>query len=300
MAGALKPTANAPSDQLPGLLVFGGRVVSLRPAFSGGWHPGELIWSLNGDPAGLSGFELYREATGIVAAGSLDGADLWFESIGDHHLAAERLIAWAQERVDPRLLRVRAFDDDAVRTGWLAARGWAPAEAEGLLFAIDITRPTPETDNAVGFRLGDCVDVDIEARAGLHRDAWSSLGHIGLGGVTSTFSTDLYRRLRSAPLYDPALDILAFAPDGRMVASCIAWADPASGVGVFEPVGVHPGYRGRGLARLVIHEGLRRLRERGMTAAHVGTAHFNSAAAKAYSAAGFELVGRSRWWAMQA
>ena len=292
--------ARSAREALYDLLVFGGRLVSLRPHLSGGWHPGELAWSFNGDDAALQNVEFRRDAAGVVGVGSLDGGDLWVEATPEHDRLVGDLIASAQAQAAPGAVRVRAFDDDVLRTAWLADRNWEPVAAEGLLFAIDLTRPVPETADAAGFRVGDCVDVDIEARVRLHREAWSALDHIGLPGVTSEFSIDLYRKLRSVQLYDPSLDIIAFSPDGQMVASCIAWGDAASGVGVFEPVGVHPLYRGRRLASLVLHEGLRRLRERGLTAAHVGTAHFNNAAAKGYSAAGFSLVGRSRWWAQSA
>ncbi|HEY2051990.1 MAG TPA: GNAT family N-acetyltransferase [Caulobacteraceae bacterium] len=90
--------------------------------------------------------------------------------------------------------------------------------------------------------------------------------------------------------------MLAVATDGGFIASCIAWADEASGVGLFEPVGVALAWRGQRLARLVILEALRRLQSRGLPEARVGTAAFNQPAISAYLACGFEQVDESWWW----
>src|SRR5262249_54888493 len=121
------------------------------------------------------------------------------------------------------------------------------------------------------------------------------LDHLGIQG-RSTFSTERYLSLKQMPVYDPTLDMLVVAPGGEFVANCICWADAASGVGVFEPVGAALAFRGRRLVRFMMGEAVRRLKARGLGEARVGTAHFNAAAIKAYLAAGFTLVDRSQTW----
>jgi mycothiol synthase len=46
---------------------------------------------------------------------------------------------------------------------------------------------------------------------------------------------------------------------GRFLAYCVGWLDIANGFGHFEPVGCRPSVAGRGYARAVIIEGMRRM-----------------------------------------
>jgi ribosomal protein S18 acetylase RimI-like enzyme len=65
------------------------------------------------------------------------------------------------------------------------------------------------------------------------------------------------------------LDCVVEAPDGRLVAYCLAWLDSANAVGELEPVRTHPDFRRLGLASVVCRFALRRLREEGATRAVV-------------------------------
>ena len=99
-----------------------------------------------------------------------------------------------------------------------------------------------------------------------------------------------FRRFMQSPVYDPELDVVAVAPDGQIGSFCIAWPDPVTGEGLFEPVGTHPDFQRRGLGRAVMLEGLYRLRERGMTEACVSTNANNTPAVKLYESVGFHTV----------
>jgi ribosomal protein S18 acetylase RimI-like enzyme len=139
-----------------------------------------------------------------------------------------------------------------------------------------------------GARFRRMTGADAQERAELHRDAWSVWG-------TSKFSDALYGRLRSAPLYDTDLDVVV-EYRGQLASYCVCWLDTANAAGYFEPVGTRPSMTGRGLGRAVIREGMRRLREKGMRRAFVGTAAVNEAAAALYTSAGFEIVERERFY----
>lgn len=75
--------------------------------------------------------------------------------------------------------------------------------------------------------------------------------------------------------------------DGVAVACCIAWPDALSGAGNFEPVATHPDAERRGFATAAIAEGLRRLRDAGMTWAIVRTPLSNTGAQALYRSLGF-------------
>ena len=76
-----------------------------------------------------------------------------------------------------------------------------------------------------------------EERVEVRRDVWQP----------SQVTLEAYRRLRAAPGYDPRLDLVAVAPDGKFDSYCICWFDPESRTGLFEPLGTRQAYRGRGL-----------------------------------------------------
>ncbi|MGH2930956.1 MAG: GNAT family N-acetyltransferase, partial [Solirubrobacteraceae bacterium] len=193
-------------------------------------------------------------------------------------------------------LKVRAFDEDHRRLAAFEALGFHEAEPEGVDFRMDLTGDLPEAALPGGVSLRDSVGVDPEARAATHRAAWNHLEHLGIE-ARSSFTAAAYEAIRAMPVYDPTLDMLAVAPDGALVANCIAWADEASGVGVFEPVGVARAWRGRRIARAIMLEAARGMKARGLRDARVGTTPFNAAAIAAYLAAGFAPAGGFHWWA---
>ena len=147
----------------------------------------------------------------------------------------------------------------------------------------------------MGLAVRDSVRIDPDARAKAHRAAWNHLEHLGIE-ARSSFTTETYLSLTHLPAYDASLDMLAVTPMGELVGNCIAWADDASGVAVFEPVGVAPAWRGRRVASSMMGEALRRLKARGFAEARASTASFNHAAVAAYLACGFKRADECWWW----
>jgi ribosomal protein S18 acetylase RimI-like enzyme len=123
---------------------------------------------------------------------------------------------------------------------------------------------------------------EIEDRVAIHREVWHP----------SRVTLDGYRAMRTVPGYDPELDIVAVAPDGTIAAYAICWHDEVNRNGLFEPVGAREASRGRGLAKAVLLETLRRLRERGCEHAYVYTTEDREPACRLYLSAGFEIIGR--------
>jgi GNAT superfamily N-acetyltransferase len=282
---------------LPALLTFASEATRLRAPLRAAWHPGDIVWGLK--PAFGAAADLYA-----VSVEDQVAAALWFEGPGDlrlevlpdHEYRVAELVGWAEGRTRAANLDLTVFDGDRRRQHALAGLGFERRGPEGVQFDLTLASMREGPSPPPGLRLRDGVGIDPDARSASHRDAWNALDHIGLPSARSGFTTDVYRSLLDAPVYDPWLDIVLQAPNGRLVANCIVWADPASGVGVVEPVGTHPDFRGRGLAGVVIAEGLRRLRALGLSTARIGTAHFNAPAIAAYAAMGFDQVDRSSVW----
>jgi mycothiol synthase len=87
--------------------------------------------------------------------------------------------------------------------------------------------------------------------------------------------------------YDGERDLFVRSPDGRGASACTIWFDPVNKVGLFEPVGTHPDFQGKGLGKAVMAEGLRRMKAAGMTRAIVGFDPTNAAALALYTSMGF-------------
>jgi ribosomal protein S18 acetylase RimI-like enzyme len=281
---------------LAALITFASRAIAQRFPLNAVWHPGDVVWELQRDLVGANAdIRLWEAAGGVVAVAWMVGpGQVWIEALPAHEALLPAMIGWAEQAAGNGSLSVRAMESDAVRVAVLEGLGYRKAGAEGVHFRRDLAEPIPEPELPEGFRIIDCVEVDAEARAACHRDAWNHLDHLGIA-ATSTFSADIYRHLATSAVYDPTLDLLIQTSDGLLACNTVVWDDPASGFGTFEPVGTHHDFRGLRLARAITLEGCRRLRERGRRYARVGTAHFNAPAAAVY-ASSFELIDRSFWW----
>ena len=286
------------ADDLAPLLSFGSRAFAERFPLNANWHPGDFVWELHGRRDRPQPIRMWDSTTGVVAVAWLMGpGQLLIEALPDGEHLVPGIVARAEASAhDQAELSIRVFENDVGRTAALERLGYRRAAPEGVWFRMDLAAPPPVCSAPEGFSVRDSVGVDPARRAGAHRDAWNDLSRIGLPDARSSFTTEAYLSLRAAPVYDAALDLLVQSPEGELVANCICWADAESGVGVFEPVGTHAAYRGRGLARLAILEGCRRLRASGHRWARVGTAHFNAPAISAYRSCGFELYDRTSWW----
>jgi GNAT superfamily N-acetyltransferase len=94
-----------------------------------------------------------------------------------------------------------------------------------------------------------------------------------------------YRNIQNAPLYRRDLDIVAIACDGAVASFCTIWFDDVTRTGVFEPVATVPAHQRRGLGKVVMCEGLRRLKRIGAMRAYVGS--YSPEAGALYASVGF-------------
>lgn len=277
------------------------------------WHPGDMVWQVfpfshlsrieeirlwfDGD--GLAGFVFFEpplNCTFDVRPGiPLDGPLLddmlgWAEARRRELARPGEEVPIAYEMLRGETLATIALESDLERRHSLEDRGYMLTRARhNVRYSQPLDHEIPPAPLPQGFRLRHATDADIDARAELHRDAWSVWGK-------SRFSSKRYARLREAPLYNPELDVVLEAPGGQLVSYCIAWTDAASGIGIFEPVGTRPSFARQGLGRAVVTEGLRRLRELGMHTARMGTASVNTGALALYPSCGFELVDRELYY----
>jgi len=72
-----------------------------------------------------------------------------------------------------------------------------------------------------------------------------------------------------APGYSSDWDLVVIEPNGQVVAFCVAWLDEENSVAEIDPVGTHPDYRKRGLAKALLTTCFARLNRHGIAKAQI-------------------------------
>jgi GNAT superfamily N-acetyltransferase len=98
---------------------------------------------------------------------------------------------------------------------------------------------------------------------------------------------DIADRLRECGLYNRRLDLVIYGPDQEVAAYGLFWADPITKVGLVEPMRTNEGFQRRGLATLLLCEGLTRLSDEGCQRMKVTYMLDNEASRRLYTGCGF-------------
>jgi ribosomal protein S18 acetylase RimI-like enzyme len=267
---------------------------------SGYLHVGDLVWRVfyllrdfapreiitlwedaHGD---LWGFTLcYADAFDLQMLPTLRGSHAEREAFAwSEHRAAE--IARRQSETGPVTLYTDIYADDVILRELVEEAGYEPV-SEWLYMTRPLNAPLPEPALPEGFAVRHVAGThEAEKRADVHAAAFSP---------HSSMTAEAYRDFMHAPGYDADLDIVTVAPDGRFASFAMCWYDPANRIGAFEPVGTRPDFQRMGLGKVVMAEGLRRLKRLRAETAMVLSEKDNLAAQGLYGAVGFEEANRA-------
>jgi mycothiol synthase len=270
----------------------------LRPTSH--WHPGNLLWNIyyfSADVDPEKSLRLWEENGAIVGFA-------WFDEPGSVEVqvdprlkrrnlldfVVDDMLAWAAECSEPfqtpaegGKLITWASEADSDRREFLAQRGFQQDDFAMVRLSRSVEADLPERQLDSGWEVRPVADSsEFSRRVELHREVWAP----------SQLTQSAYERLRGAPGFLPELDLVLVQPDGEFASYAICWFDPGSRSGIFEPVGTRPDVQGKGLGRLIMFEGLRRLKALGARMALVSTSTFNQRAVKLYEAVGFREVNR--------
>jgi len=224
------------------------------------FHAGQLAWnycSAGGLTTGTEAISLWRVDGGVVGFGWAESTD-WLELQVDpaDPRVADAVLEWFEEWSDAPQQSALVMEGDPCEEA-LAEAGFEPEPDAWFLqhHLLDLAglRPVPSTP---GYALRHVEPGEAAERAACHRAAWADFGP---SGVTAA----AYERLMATFPYRADLDWVAVDATGTMVASALVWLDPATGVGLVEPVGCVPEHRGHGLAGAVTLAALDRLRDLG-------------------------------------
>lgn len=266
------------------------------------FHVGDLTWQLF-----MYTREVFRPEERIALwerpDGEIDGFGWyypkWTEAVieldprlrgtAKWHERFDAFVAWANTRhaADEQAtapLTISKFETDADFAAYIAEHGFRRNDAPPMRFhhrSLHADLPAPVRPE--GFTVRPLLgEQEYAQRVEIHREVWAP----------SRFTVEGYRQLRASPGYDPELDLVAVAPDGTFGAYAICWHDEVNRSGEFEPVGAREAFRGRGLAKAVLMEGLARLKAHGCTDAYVFTPEDRIPACRLYLSAGFTVANR--------
>lgn len=251
------------------------------------WHVGDVTWRMlfdsRFDPA--QNVRLWEDENSELVAFA------WFYPT--HHMDIQTLepalwpemIAWGVERMrtygESDRLRVAAPDAATALITYLQTNGFTFDEAYDYRLACRLDRELPPPVLPDGFTLRTVQgEAEAEQRVKIHHAAFNS-DHVTVEG---------YRSVLRNPAYDPNLDLVIVAPDGRFAAFCLCWIDSQQRIGEVEPLGVHPDFQRQGLGRAIMLEGLRRMQTKGMERTLLSTWIQNDRALNLYKSLGFEII----------
>lgn len=214
----------------------------------------------------------FDEIGPVAAAGLTAWGGTWQADVFAVPSTVDEAVVWAAALEaaaghEWEALRVLVRGDDARLTDLAIASGFTMSDERSGTSWMDAGR-RPPVERVDGF-----VVVDRTARADRPHPMAARNGEL------------VERRLRACSLYDPTLDLAVEDADGTPAGYALFWFDRTTLVGHVEPMRVEDAYQRRGLARMLLTDGLDRLARKGARRLKVG---FESdIAGRLYLGAGF-------------
>jgi mycothiol synthase len=263
------------------------------------WHVGDVPHRLYDNLSGLFPLDavvrLWKNAAEIIGFAVAQPDSARFDAFlhPDYRgTNVERdIVTWAYKIVgqDANPVRANVYAGDATRLQILLAMGFEKdvtylcMTQRALLDKID----APALPNGCVIRPAGIDDAIALQR--LHQAVWDWQPERSYQDAVML-----------KPGYKPERELLAVTGDGVLAAHTIYWLDSINKLGYFEPVGTHPAYQRKGLARALMNHAMRLMREQGMEQVRVCFNFQNDAAKNLYTSLGFQQVGSITHYLKQA
>lgn len=161
------------------------------------------------------------------------------------------------------------------------------------LTAHQLTEPVSTPQLPDGFMVRQLQGVqEVEEYVAMHREAFG----------TTHMTVEHRLAMMSNPDYQPELDVVVVAPDDTFAAFCVCTINrevneqSGQNEGEIGLIGTRLAYRNMGIGRVMLLEGLQRLKACGMSIATPGTTSSNASAIRLYESVGFRIAIRMLWY----
>jgi predicted N-acetyltransferase YhbS len=216
---------------------------------------------------------------------------VWFDEIGP--VAASGLTAWADNWQADVFAVPSIVKEEVIWAATLEAAAEQGGEAlevlvhedDALLVDLALKSGFAMTDEASG-----TAWMDTDQRAPVaHIDGFAIVDRVARADrphpMIARNGELVEQRLRRCSLYDPTLDLAVEDADGTVAGYALFWFDHTTLVGLLEPMRVEDDFQRRGLAHMLVTNGLDRLARKGARRLKVGFE--TDAARNLYFGAGF-------------
>jgi GNAT superfamily N-acetyltransferase len=192
----------------------------------------------------------------------------------EEHFAKKKREQGAKEK-----LHIHTIEGNSARESLLSELGYQKGKTYGYL------RLRPSCLSIPEFAIPEGYEVR-PIRGESEYDQLAAVTRL-VFGHGEAFNSELYKWIANCSFYRQDLDLVAVAPDGTFASFCTFRMDPVSRVTSLEPMGTHPTHRGKGLAKVLISEGLRCSMKYNPTLFYIGGAADTPAANRLYDSVGF-------------
>jgi GNAT superfamily N-acetyltransferase len=240
---------------------------------------------------------LWEEGRKLMAVAIRETRTIYFIHIRPGHpTLLEEVIRWieshsASKKPDPageQVTHIISLEGDPEREEALRRRGFLLGKVYGILRVRDLNAPFPNAPVPEGF-----IIRSVQGREDNEKLAANIRTVFGHG---EWFTAETLEEIARGSFYIRDLDLVAEAPDGAIASFCTFRVDPVSRATELEPMGTHPDYRGLGLAKALISEGMRRLKDYDPLNLYIDGAADNPGANRVYEATGFDTKGTYFYW----
>lgn len=193
------------------------------------------------------------------------GNSIFLQVLWQYRMIEVDMLGWIESEWGQGLETVQtyAYFGDERREEVLRQSGFCDGGEVGYMYAYDVTQEYVEKPLEPGFFIQTLAQyANIDARAEVERKTFGQ----------SILTRQWLEGKMRAPGYLQEWDFGAISPEGKPVAFCLAWPDHQNGMAELDPIGTHPDYRKRGLAKAIIIECFRRLREAGIRYVYISSA----------------------------
>ncbi|MCK4257365.1 MAG: GNAT family N-acetyltransferase [Halanaerobiales bacterium] len=190
-------------------------------------------------------------------------------SKGDYYIQVHRkyrevedeVIQWIIDNTTG-MIKIYAFEEDTYRIEKLKSYGFQCEGHIGNIYAYDLSKILYQKHLADGFRASTLAELEDFHTFFEAKDA--AFPHAGS-------SKERFINKSRAPGYYYEWNIITMSPDERCASFCTAWPDFQCNMAEIDPVGTHPDFQQKGLAKAMLVETFQRLKKAGIEMAYIGT-----------------------------
>jgi ribosomal protein S18 acetylase RimI-like enzyme len=233
-----------------------------------------------------------ESSSDIVAMANPEDKNKYFIQVDPDHAYIENdIFEWIintsrEASSEPYTLSIVTLDGNRSREKVLEEMGFNRGRVYGILMTRKMEDPIPNFSLPERYTIRPVTEDDFDEIASAIRVIF---------GHGEWFTGKILEQNSKATYYHSDLDLVTTDTDGRIVSFCTFRYDLPSGITELEPMGTLPEYRGMGIAKAMVCEGLKRLRKYEPSLLYVGSAD-NPAAKRLYQVTGFKVVALYFYW----